>query len=61
MLRHVDPQAELVACGHVDEWNEEFLRINQRCITSWITSRSTAIGLMAHRKQASMKTNITTC
>ncbi len=30
MLRHVDPKAELVACGHNDEWNEEFLRINQR-------------------------------
>lgn len=29
MLRHVDPQAELVACGHVDAWNEEFLRINR--------------------------------
>jgi alpha-N-arabinofuranosidase len=25
MLRHVDPQAELVACGHDDAWNETFL------------------------------------
>ncbi len=29
MLRHVDPKAELVACGHIDDWNEEFLRINR--------------------------------
>jgi alpha-N-arabinofuranosidase len=30
MLRHVDPQAELVACGHNDEWNLKFLETNQR-------------------------------
>ena len=29
MLRHVDPKAELVACGHNDDWNEEFIRINR--------------------------------
>ncbi len=28
MLRHVDPAAELVACGHTDEWNELFLKTN---------------------------------
>jgi alpha-N-arabinofuranosidase len=26
MLRHVDPSAELVICGHTDEWNIELLR-----------------------------------
>lgn len=26
MLRHVDPRAELVACGYDDAWNEELLR-----------------------------------
>jgi alpha-L-arabinofuranosidase len=30
MLRHVDPAAQLVACGHEDEWNVLFLRTNQR-------------------------------
>ncbi len=30
MLRHVDPTAELVACGHQQEWNETFMRLNQR-------------------------------
>jgi alpha-N-arabinofuranosidase len=30
MLRHVDPNAELVACGHDDTWNLEFLKTNQR-------------------------------
>ncbi len=25
MLRHVDPSAELVICGHTDEWNAELL------------------------------------
>lgn len=30
MLRHVDPNAELVACGFEDEWNYHFLRINQK-------------------------------
>ena len=25
MLRHVDPTAELVICGHTDEWNAELL------------------------------------
>ena len=29
MLRHVDPQAQLVVCGHNDEWNEEVIRINR--------------------------------
>lgn len=32
MLRHVDPTAELVACGHTDEWNEKFFEINQRAL-----------------------------
>jgi alpha-L-arabinofuranosidase len=30
MLRHVDPTAELVACGFNQEWNEIFLENNQR-------------------------------
>jgi alpha-N-arabinofuranosidase len=30
MLRHVDPTAELVACGHNDEWNNAFFEINKR-------------------------------
>jgi alpha-L-arabinofuranosidase len=30
MLRHVDPQAELVICGHDDAWNQEVLQTNQR-------------------------------
>jgi alpha-L-arabinofuranosidase len=30
MLRHVDPTAQLVACGHDDAWNLEFLKTNQR-------------------------------
>ncbi|MBI5931754.1 MAG: alpha-N-arabinofuranosidase [Chloroflexi bacterium] len=30
MLRHVDPTAELVACGHEDEWNTKFLETNRR-------------------------------
>jgi alpha-N-arabinofuranosidase len=30
MLRHVDPQAELVACGHDDAWNQKFLETNAR-------------------------------
>jgi alpha-N-arabinofuranosidase len=29
MMRHVDPKAELVACGHTDEWNELFLKTNR--------------------------------
>ncbi len=30
MLRHVDPNAELVACGQEDEWNILFLETNRR-------------------------------
>lgn len=30
MLRHVDPTAELVACGQEDDWNQRFLQTNQR-------------------------------
>jgi alpha-N-arabinofuranosidase len=30
MLRHVDPTAELVACGQEDEWNAIFLDTNRR-------------------------------
>ncbi|MBZ0285421.1 MAG: alpha-N-arabinofuranosidase [Anaerolineae bacterium] len=30
MLRHVEPRAQLVACGHDDAWNLEFLKTNQR-------------------------------
>lgn len=30
MLQHVDPTAELVACGHNDEWNQGFFEINKR-------------------------------
>ncbi len=30
MLRHVDPEIELVACGQEDQWNNEFLKTNQR-------------------------------
>jgi alpha-N-arabinofuranosidase len=30
MLRHVDPQAELIACGQEDEWNIKFLDTNRR-------------------------------
>ncbi len=30
MLRHVDPQAELVICGHDDAWNQEVLQTDQR-------------------------------
>ncbi len=30
MMRHVDPTAQLVACGHNDEWNVEFIQTNQR-------------------------------
>lgn len=30
MLRHLDPSAELVACGYDDPWNFDFLKINQR-------------------------------
>jgi alpha-N-arabinofuranosidase len=33
MLRHVDPAAELVACGHTDSWNRTFLETNQRFLT----------------------------
>ncbi len=29
MLRHVDPKAELVICGHNDEWNEAVIRTNR--------------------------------
>ncbi len=29
MLRHVDPSAQLVACGQEDEWNLKFLQTNQ--------------------------------
>ena len=28
MLRHVDPKAQLVACGQEDEWNLQFLKTN---------------------------------
>jgi alpha-L-arabinofuranosidase len=28
MLRHVDPTAELVACGHDEAWNVQFLKTN---------------------------------
>jgi alpha-N-arabinofuranosidase len=27
MMRHVDPKAELVVCGHNDEWNAELIKI----------------------------------
>ena len=30
MLRHVDPNAQLVACGQEDDWNIRFLKTNQR-------------------------------
>ncbi|MBZ0299493.1 MAG: alpha-N-arabinofuranosidase [Anaerolineae bacterium] len=30
MLRHVDPTAELVACGQEEDWNGRFLETNQR-------------------------------
>jgi alpha-N-arabinofuranosidase len=30
MLRHVDPAAELVACGQEDDWNTRFLETNRR-------------------------------
>ena len=30
MLRHVDPNAELVACGHDDAWNDAFIDTNRR-------------------------------
>ncbi len=30
MLRHVDPQAELVICGHDDEWNQKVIQTNSR-------------------------------
>ncbi|MBX3066199.1 MAG: alpha-N-arabinofuranosidase [Anaerolineae bacterium] len=30
MLQHVDPTAELVACGHDDDWNKAFIQANQR-------------------------------
>ncbi|MBL8131777.1 MAG: alpha-N-arabinofuranosidase [Anaerolineae bacterium] len=30
MLRHVDPKAEMVACGHDDAWNEQFMDTNRR-------------------------------
>lgn len=30
MLRHVDPNAELVACGQEDDWNVRFMETNQR-------------------------------
>ncbi|MBN8619760.1 MAG: alpha-N-arabinofuranosidase [Anaerolineae bacterium] len=30
MLRHVDPAAELVACGQEDEWNTKFMETNRR-------------------------------
>lgn len=30
MLRHVDPNAELVACGHDNAWNDEFIDTNRR-------------------------------
>lgn len=33
MLRHVDPQAELVACGQEDAWNIKFLETNRRHLT----------------------------
>ena len=39
MLRHVDPNAELVACGHDEAWNIEFLRTN---------SNVRHLGLMDH-------------
>jgi alpha-N-arabinofuranosidase len=29
MLRHVDPRAELVACGHDDAWNDAFIDTNR--------------------------------
>jgi alpha-N-arabinofuranosidase len=29
MLRHVDPKAELVVCGHTDEWNEQVIKTNR--------------------------------
>ena len=29
MLRHVEPKAQLVACGQEDEWNLQFLKTNQ--------------------------------
>lgn len=30
MLRHVDPTAELVICGHDDEWNQRVIHANRR-------------------------------
>jgi alpha-N-arabinofuranosidase len=30
MLRHVDPTAELVICGHDDEWNQRVIDTNRR-------------------------------
>ncbi|MCC6805328.1 MAG: alpha-N-arabinofuranosidase [Anaerolineae bacterium] len=30
MMRHVDPNAELVACGHDDAWNLAFMKTNQQ-------------------------------
>ncbi|MCC6805320.1 MAG: alpha-N-arabinofuranosidase [Anaerolineae bacterium] len=30
MLQHVDPTAELVACGHNDAWNKAFFEINKQ-------------------------------
>jgi alpha-N-arabinofuranosidase len=30
MLRHVDPTAELVICGHDDEWNQRVIQANRR-------------------------------
>ncbi len=30
MLRHVDSSIELVACGHDDAWNQQFIQTNQR-------------------------------
>lgn len=30
MLRHVDPGAELVICGHDDEWNQRVIQANRR-------------------------------
>lgn len=30
MLRHVDPQAELVICGHDDEWNQRVIDTSRR-------------------------------
>lgn len=33
MLRHVDPGAELVACGQEDDWNTRFLETNQHYLS----------------------------